>query len=181
MSLCSRREFLAASVATGAALAFRSHGQAADAPAFGGFNVGAQSYSFRDFQLEPALKQYQTLGLKFGEFTNKHIPLESNPAQLEAVAKLCKEYGVTPIAYGVQSFSKKHDENRKNFELAKALGLKYLAPILRRTVSTVWTSSATNTRSPSAFTHTARLARTTSCTAGIQPKSSCRRSKITIR
>lgn len=127
MNVWSRREFLSTTIATGAALAVRGALRAAEAPHFGRFNVGAQSYSFRDFQLEPALKQYQALGLKYGEFYNKHIPLDSKSSQLDAVAKLCKEYGVTPIAYGVQAFSKKHDENRKNFELAKALGLKYLS------------------------------------------------------
>jgi sugar phosphate isomerase/epimerase len=40
---------------------------------------------------------------------------------------MCGDYGVTPVAYGVQSFKKKSDDNRKNFELAKTLGLKYLS------------------------------------------------------
>jgi len=125
----SRREFLAASAA-GAALGAlaRSHSLAADAPqSYGWLNVGAQSYSFRDFPLERALKQYQALGLKYGEFFSKHIPLTSKPAEIEAAKKLCQEYGVTPVAYGVQRFSRNADDNRKNFELGKALGLKYLS------------------------------------------------------
>ena len=43
------------------------------------------------------------------------------------VKKLCAEYGVTPVAYGVQGFTKNTDANRKNFELGKALGLKYIS------------------------------------------------------
>jgi sugar phosphate isomerase/epimerase len=128
----SRRQFLSSSAAAvilppvlGRGL---SKAVAADAPpSYGPLNVGAQSYSFRDFKLERALKQYQTLGLKYAEFTRDHIPLTSTPAQLEAIKKLCQEYAVTPIAYGVQSFKKKSDDNRKNFELAKTLGLKYLS------------------------------------------------------
>src|SRR3954463_2460043 len=124
----TRRDFLAASAA-GAALGAGTHrSPAADAPAsYGRYNVGAQSYSFRDFPLERALKQYQALGLKYGEFFSKHIPLTSKPAEIEAAKKLCQEYGVTPVAYGVQRFSRNADENRKNFELGKALGLKYLS------------------------------------------------------
>jgi sugar phosphate isomerase/epimerase len=123
-TLPSRREFLAASAAL-AVTAVR--GRAADESPYGPLHVGAQSYSFRQFNLEQALKLYQSLGLKYGEFFNKHIPLESTPAQLKATLNLSKEYGVTPIAFGVQPFSKNHDANRKNFELAKALGLKYLS------------------------------------------------------
>jgi inosose dehydratase len=127
----TRRDFLAASAAgatLGALAQPCSPLAAADLPtSYGQFNLGAQSYSFRDFPLERALKQYQTLGLKYAEFFSKHIPLNSTPAQLAATKKLCDEYGVTPVAYGVQKFTRKADDNRKNFELAKTLGLKYLS------------------------------------------------------
>jgi sugar phosphate isomerase/epimerase len=125
----SRRQFLAASAA-GVALGALSQPRllAADsAQSYGWLNVGAQSYSFRDFKFERALKNYQTLGLKYAEFTRDHIPLKSTPAQLDVLKKQCAEYDVTPIAYGVQSFKKGSDDNRRNFELAKHLGLKYLS------------------------------------------------------
>jgi sugar phosphate isomerase/epimerase len=124
----SRRQFLAASaagVALGALTQPRS--PAAESLSYGWLNVGAQSYSFRAFNFERALKNYQTLGLKYAEFTRDHIPLKSTPAQLDALKKQCQEYGVTPVAYGVQGFKKGSDDNRKNFELAKQLGLKYLS------------------------------------------------------
>jgi inosose dehydratase len=124
----TRREFLAASAAGVTLGALARPASAADVPqSYGPFNIGAQSYSFREFPLERALKQYQALGLRYGEFFSKHIPLTSTPAQLAAAKKLCDEYGVTPVAYGVQKFTKKGDDNRKNFELAKTLGLKYLS------------------------------------------------------
>jgi inosose dehydratase len=122
--LPTRREFLATTAAATAAAVGAARG--ADA-SFGNWNIGAQSYSFREFNLEQALKNYQTLGLKYAEFFNRHVPLESTPEQLRAILNTCKQYGVTPAAYGVQSFSKNHDANRKNFELGKALGLKYLS------------------------------------------------------
>jgi sugar phosphate isomerase/epimerase len=135
----SRRQFLTASAA-GVALGALGNSSSPGAPprsrgveitetaaAFGSFNIGAQSYSFREFNLERALKQYQALGLKYGEFNSKHIPFKSTPQQLDIIKKQCDEYGVQPIAYGVQDFKKGSPDNRKNFELGKRLGIKYLS------------------------------------------------------
>jgi inosose dehydratase len=91
---------------------------------FGGFKLGAQSYTFRDFDLEPTLKRMKSLGLHYVEFFNKHAPLNSSPRQIEALLRLCKEYEIIPVAWGVQSFSKDTDANRKVFEFGKALGIK---------------------------------------------------------
>lgn len=119
----TRRQFLAASAAT---IAAGSLSVAGDLPS-ANLMIGAQSYSFRDFKLEQALKQFQTLGLKYGEFFRGHIPLDASPEQLAAVLKLCKEYGVTPVAFGVEGFGKDIDSNRKKFEFAKALGINVLS------------------------------------------------------
>jgi sugar phosphate isomerase/epimerase len=94
---------------------------------FGGFTVGVQSYTFRDFDLEQCLKRTQDLGLHYAEFYRKHVPFNSNPEQIAAILKICKDYDVKPIAYGVESFTKNHDANKKAFELGKALGIKYLS------------------------------------------------------
>jgi sugar phosphate isomerase/epimerase len=92
--------------------------------AFGGFKLGAQSYTFREFDLEPALKRMKDLDLHYVELFQKHAPINSSPAQIAAVLKLCKEYEITPLAWGVQHFSKNADVNRKSFEFGKALGVK---------------------------------------------------------
>jgi hypothetical protein len=55
----SRRQFLAASAA---AVVGASALPAQDDP-FGGFLLGIQSYTFRNFDLEQALKSTQALGL----------------------------------------------------------------------------------------------------------------------
>lgn len=91
---------------------------------FGGFKLGAQSYTFREFDLEPALRRMKNLGLHYVELYQKHAPLESSSAQIAAILKLCKEYEVTPLAWGVQRFTKDTDANRKVFEFGKAMGLK---------------------------------------------------------
>jgi inosose dehydratase len=94
---------------------------------FGGFTLGIQTYTFRQFKLEPALKKIHDLGIKYGEFYSAHIPTNSTPDQLKAILKLCKDYDVTPISFGVEAFSKDHDANKKKFDFAKALGIKYLS------------------------------------------------------
>jgi sugar phosphate isomerase/epimerase len=94
---------------------------------FGGFTVGVQSYTFRNFKLEPCLKRTKDLGLHYIESYQAHIPSTVTPEQLAAILKLCKEYEVTPIAYGVERFTKDHDANKKFFEFGKALGIKYFS------------------------------------------------------
>jgi sugar phosphate isomerase/epimerase len=91
---------------------------------YGEFTVGAQSYCFRNFDTEQALKRTKDLGLHFIEFYQKHAPANATPDQIRALLKLCAEYDIKPIAFGVQRFTKNHDENKKLFEFGKALGVQ---------------------------------------------------------
>jgi sugar phosphate isomerase/epimerase len=121
-----RRRFLgagASALALAVAPALHAEEKKEDDP-FGGFKLGAQSYTFREFNLEQALQRMQKLGLKYGEFYSKHCPMSDKPAVLEAFLSRCKEYSVTPLAWGVQAFTKDHDANKRVFEFGKALGLK---------------------------------------------------------
>jgi sugar phosphate isomerase/epimerase len=122
----TRRDFLQSGAAAALSLAALPELFADDKKNddFGGFTLGVQSYTFRNFDLEPALKKTKELGLKHAEFYQKHIPLDSKPEQLQAILKLCKEYDVTPVCYGVQGFTKDHDKNKKTFEFGKAIGIK---------------------------------------------------------
>jgi inosose dehydratase len=128
----SRRHFLQAGAAATLGLAAAPHLFADDKKAdkddpFGGFTLGAQSYTFREFKLEPALKRIHDLGLHYVEFYNGHVSPRSTPEQIQAVLKLCKDYDITPIAFGVERFTKDHDYNKKLFEFGKALGIKTLS------------------------------------------------------
>jgi sugar phosphate isomerase/epimerase len=118
----TRREFLAAAAMT------MTIGKlpAADHD-YGTWTIGAQSYCFRNFKLEQALSKYKELGLKHAEFFRDHIPVTATPEQIKAALKLCDEYGVKPVAFGVEGFEKDHDKNRKKFDFAKALGIKFLS------------------------------------------------------
>ena len=122
-SAMNRRTFLAASAASTATL-LASRGFAADQL---GFGLGVQTYTFRDFDLEGALKRIQALGLKRGEFFSKHIPANSSPEKIKTILAVCKEYDVAPVGFGVSGFSKNHDANKKLFDFGAALGLKYLS------------------------------------------------------
>ncbi|MGL4421346.1 MAG: hypothetical protein ACRCZF_11815, partial [Gemmataceae bacterium] len=66
-SSISRRRFLASSAAL-LALAQVRPAAARDNP-FGTFTVGVQTYTFRKFGLEQALKRISELGVKFVELT----------------------------------------------------------------------------------------------------------------
>ena len=90
---------------------------------FGGFKLGVQSYTFREFDLEQCLKRMKDMGLHYIELYQKHAPLGATPEQIKAILGLCKDYGVTPVCWGVQTFTKDHDANKKVFEFGKAMSL----------------------------------------------------------
>jgi sugar phosphate isomerase/epimerase len=94
---------------------------------FGGFIVGVQSYSFRHFKLEQALSRTRDLGLHFVEFYNGHVPLTSTDDQIKSIRALCFKYDITPIAFGVEGFTKDNSANRRKFEFARKLGVRYLS------------------------------------------------------
>lgn len=125
----SRRSFLQASGAAAAGLLLpqTTFAAAEDGDLGAGISLGVQSYTFRNFDLEPALKRIKELGIKNAEFYSKHIPPDSSADKLKAILALCKEYEVTPVGFGVSGFSKNHDANKKLFEFGKACGLKYLS------------------------------------------------------
>ena len=123
----TRRHFLQTGMAAASAAACGVAHAADEKDEFGGFILGVQSYTFRNFDLEQALKRTKELGLHYGEFYQKHCPLTNKPEQAQAFLKICKEYDITPVAWGVQGFGKDHDANKKIFEFAKLLNLKNLS------------------------------------------------------
>jgi sugar phosphate isomerase/epimerase len=124
----SRREFLGTSAAViGTGLHATCAGAPQPASAFGGFTVGVQSYCFRAFNRDQALKRIQDLGLNYVEFYQKHAPPDSTPEQIKAILNVCRDHAVTPIAFGVQRFTKDHDANKRLFDFGKALGVKHFS------------------------------------------------------
>jgi inosose dehydratase len=126
----SRRRFMqtgAAATLGLAALPTPAGAIPAERDPFGGFLLGVQSYSFRNFNLEQALQRTRDLGLHFIELYNGHLPVSSTPGQIAAARNLCFQYDITPIAFGVEGFSRDHAANRRKFEFARALGIRFLS------------------------------------------------------
>lgn len=125
--MLSRRSFLAGSAALAATAVLPQFTSAADADPYGGFTVGMQSYTFRKFDLERALKTMKDLGVRNAEFFRGHIPTDTAGDKMKAMKKLLAEYDVTPVSFGVEGFTKDADKCKKLFEFAANLGVKYMS------------------------------------------------------
>ncbi len=90
----------------------------------GGFPLGVQSYSLRNFDLNEAVRHINGLGLHFVEFYSKHMDPAASLEEINAVKALCKKADITVNAHGVSKFTKDHDANRKVFEFAKRAGIR---------------------------------------------------------
>jgi inosose dehydratase len=122
----TRRSFLQAGAATAAGL-LGSRPASAAGDLIGDISLGVQSYTFRSFNLEQALRRMKDLGIKNAEFYSAHIPPTSTAEQLKMILGMCKEYEVVPVGFGVQAFGADHDANKRTFDFAKAIGVKYLS------------------------------------------------------
>jgi sugar phosphate isomerase/epimerase len=126
----NRRRFLQSGAVAAAGLAsLPALAEAAKQPQpdpFGGFTVGVQTYSFRQFNLEQCLVQTQKLGLHFVELYRGHVPVDATAGQIKAVRNLCQQYQIRPVAFGVERFTNSPTANRRLFEFGQALGIRYL-------------------------------------------------------
>lgn len=127
---CSRRRFLtiAAAAAAGATLfdvpaVLRAAGLADDDP-YGGFPMGAQSYSLRNFNTLEAVRHLQGMDLHFVEFYSKHLDPAATDEQIESTKKLLAEAEITLNAHGVNGFTRDHAANRRLFEFARRAGIR---------------------------------------------------------
>lgn len=133
----TRRKFLgtvafsAGALATGTALVGRTRraiaAPAAPADRFGGFSVGMQSYTFRGYSWDEALKIIKDLGLVNVEAFDAHYSIKSSPEQIKANTAKLQTMGLKLLAHGVNHFSKDHAANRKIFEFARAAGIRNIS------------------------------------------------------
>lgn len=125
----TRRRFLALSSAAAAGATFfdvprvLAAANLADDP-YGGFPIGVQSYSLRNFNTLEAIRHIQGLGLHYAEFYSKHLALDATDEQIADTKKLLASADITLNAHGVTGFTKDHAANRKVFEFAKKAGIK---------------------------------------------------------
>jgi hypothetical protein len=93
---------------------------------FGGFPIGVQSYSLRNFDTREVVRHIHGLGLHYAEFYSKHLPLDADEALMQETLRLLAEADIRLVAHGVNSFSQDHQANRKIFEFAKRAGIRNL-------------------------------------------------------
>ena len=91
-------------------------------PAYGGFNMGLQTYTLRDFDFDKTLGHLKDLGLKYAQFTGKHLPMTDDKAKIDAAKEKLKAAGVQIMSWGVQKFTKDAEATKKAFAFAKAMG-----------------------------------------------------------
>ncbi len=134
MATCnSRRRFLKMVAAAGAAgaanFAVPRFLRAAEGnDKYGGFLMGIQSYSLRNFPLEKALAiTHDDLGLRQIEFFSAHVPLNYSDENIAALREKLTGMEMKSLAHGVNNFTKNHEANRKIFEFAKKAGIKNLS------------------------------------------------------
>ena len=129
----SRRRFLALSAAAAAGATFfdvprvlQAAGlNLADDP-WGGFPLGVQSYSLREFNTVEAVRHIQGMGLHFAEFYPKHLDPAASDEQLAETQKLLKSAEIKLSGHGVHGFSKDHEKNKRLFDFARRAGIKVL-------------------------------------------------------
>jgi inosose dehydratase len=127
----SRRRFLALSsaAALGATIfdaprILQAAGLADAKDAYGGFPMGVQSYSLRNFNTLEAVRHIEGMGLHYVEFYSKHLSLTATDEEIAETKKLLASAGITISAHGVNGFGKDHAANRTVFEFAKRAGIR---------------------------------------------------------
>lgn len=119
----SRRSFLGVSAAAVAATHLRPF-EAAAQDSWGGFPVGVQSYSLRNYKLPEAIRHLQGMGVKYVELAGTHLPPTASDEEIAETLKLVREAGLKVSAHGVNRFTNDHEANRKLFEFAKKIGAR---------------------------------------------------------
>ena len=95
---------------------------------YGGFRMGIQSYTLRNFPIDRALEIiHNDLGLHYVELFNAHFPLDSSDDQIKAMKDKTAAAGIAMTAHGVNGFSKDHEANRRWFVFAKKAGIRNIS------------------------------------------------------
>jgi sugar phosphate isomerase/epimerase len=99
--MITRREFTTGLAAAAAAAATRAAAQGKPAPsAFGGVQVGVQSYTFRAFDIDRMIAAMTSIGLTSVELWNGHLdPTKATEAEFKAVRGKLDKAGIKVSAY----------------------------------------------------------------------------------
>jgi inosose dehydratase len=122
MRTLDRRDFLRGAAGLAALSGLPPFLRAQGDPAYGGFNMGLQTYTLRDFDLDATLAHLKDLGLTCAQFTGKHLPMTDDKAKIDRSKEKLGAAGVRIMSWGVQKFTRDPDATKKSFEFAKAMG-----------------------------------------------------------
>lgn len=125
---CSRREFLGAAAGAAAIFGARKLVRAAEpANRYGGFDLGMQSYTLREFKVDRALEEINKLGLASVELFDAHFSSKSSDADIEAMKSKTKALSIKMMGHGVNPFGADHEANRRWFVFAQKAGIKNIS------------------------------------------------------
>lgn len=88
--------------------------------------LGAQSYSFRNFDLAGSIQCMKDLGLPLIEYCAVHFPPDAAHPGLTEVKQAIQDAALSVPCFGVEPFTANAAANRKTFEFAKSLGAAIL-------------------------------------------------------
>jgi len=94
--------------------------------AYGGFKMGLQSFSLRNFDLPGCLERTKTLNLQYLEPYSGHVKVTTDSSKIAELKKLFAKYQIQPFGYFVDEFGTTVQSNRDKFEFARAMDLKVL-------------------------------------------------------
>jgi sugar phosphate isomerase/epimerase len=101
-------------------------GLADDKDAFGGFPLGVQSYSLRNFETPDVIRHLQGMGVHYAEFYGKHLDTKASDEKIAETLKLLEGAKIKLSGHGVHGFTKNHEANKALFEFAKKAGVKVI-------------------------------------------------------
>lgn len=88
--------------------------------------LGAQSYSFRQFDFEGTIRCMSDLGLSCLEYCGVHFPPDAYAPGFASIKQRLASAGMRVPCFGVEGFSGDAAANRAKFEFAHALGVQIL-------------------------------------------------------
>ena len=120
----TRREFVAGLAAGAAGLALPARAGARVRSAFGGVEVGVQSYTFRAFTIPRMIAAMKSVGIGSVELWNGHLePLKTSEAEFRAVRRQFDDAGLRVNAYCANFPADASDEHLdRAFQGARGLG-----------------------------------------------------------
>lgn len=89
------------------------------------FELGLASYTLRKFNLDDTLAMTKRVGLKYICFKDFHLPMDSTPAQIQAVVAKVKEAGLILYGGGV-IYMRNQNQVHRAFDYAKVAGMKVI-------------------------------------------------------